>query len=293
MQALSLIEAVTIASPDSAEAWAALAAAQYSRLTFLDRDIGPIVEQVRASVARALALDAEQAVALRTKAIISGMFDFDAATAEALFLRILRTLPNYTSARLNYAESLTVQGRFDDALAQLNLARVYDPLSPSAHLALAHCLTQQRRYDDARSAWSLCRASGEESSWVLTGAGLNELAAGNLDAAQALLDEAVVRFPGIPTTIMCRPISTRPAATTKVHARSSATASPVPALLEGQPRRPRGSAARSRHCDRALVRRSCRTRHDPPAGDDSARVRLAGRRCGLPLAAAALRDPRA
>lgn len=201
-QALALIHPVTRDFPAVAEGWAALAAAQYSRLSFMDQELAPILTRLRESLQRALALDAEQPVALRTKAIIVGKCDFRVDEAEALFARVLRTMPHYTSARLNYAEMLTVLGRFDDALAQLHLARVYDPLSLSAHLAQAHCLTLQRRCEDARAAWALCRAGGESSLWVLTGAGQNELTAGDLDAAQVLFDEAVARFPDSPSVLI-------------------------------------------------------------------------------------------
>ena len=201
--ALSLIEPVTRAFPSSADAWAALAAAQYSRLSFMDQPLPPLIERVRESVDRALALDAEQPVALRTRAILTCKCEFRIDEAEALFARVLRTMPHYTSARLNYAELLTIDGRFEDALAQLNLARVYDPLSLSVHLARAHCLTSQRRYAEARAAWALCRAGGEASLWVLTGSGQNELADGQLDAAQRFFNEAAERFPDLPFVLLC------------------------------------------------------------------------------------------
>jgi hypothetical protein len=37
----------------------------------------------------------------------------------------------------------------------------------------------------------------------MTGIGMNELAAGNLDAAQPLLEEAAARFPNTPSTMIC------------------------------------------------------------------------------------------
>jgi tetratricopeptide (TPR) repeat protein/TolB-like protein len=201
-EALSLIGTVTSTAPQSAEAWAALAAAQYSRLSFQDRDIEPIVEEIRTSDARALALDPDHPVALRTKAIIAAKVDLEVDTADELFERVVRALPNYTSARLNYAEVLTMRGRCDEAIAQLNLARIYDPLSASVNLASAHCLSLQRRYDEARAAWAMCRAGGEASPWVLTGAALTELAAGDVGAAEPMLREAVARFPDTPMTLI-------------------------------------------------------------------------------------------
>jgi len=201
-EAVALTSEAAARDPDAADAWASLAAACYSRLSFMDSAMSPWIDRLRDSVDRALALDAEQPVALRTKAMIVGKHDYDLGTAEALFARALRVLPNYTSARLNYGESLLLQGRFDDALAEVNLALVFDPLSPSVRLARALFLGYARRHDEARHEWSLCRASGEASFWVLSESGLNELAAGNLDAAQAHFDETATRYPDFPTTMM-------------------------------------------------------------------------------------------
>jgi TolB-like protein/tetratricopeptide (TPR) repeat protein len=202
-EAIALAATVAHEHPDSAEAWAMVAAVQYSRLSFQDRDPAPIIERLRATSDRALALDAGQPVALRTKAILLGKHDYDARRAESLFQRALRTLPHYTSARINYAELLTLEGRYDEALAQLNLARLYDPLSATVHLACAICLGYQRMYDAAREALALCRAAGEASLWILTSAGMNELVAGNFDTAATLLGEAATRFPDMPAALLC------------------------------------------------------------------------------------------
>ena len=202
-QAIALAESVAHEHPEAPEAWAMAAAAQYSRMSFQDRDPTPLIERLRSTADRALALDPDQPTALRTLAIILGKHDYDARAAEHLFERALRTLPHYTSARINYAELLTLQGKYDEALAQLNLARLYDPLSATVHLARAICLGYQRQFDMAREAFALCRAAGEASLWILTSAGMNELWAGNLDAASALIGEAVARFPDMPAPLVC------------------------------------------------------------------------------------------
>ena len=190
-QAIALAEVVADEYPGSGDAWAMLASALYSRLSFMDCDHVPFVARARVAAERALELDSEQPTALRTKAIILGKCDHDVAGAERLFLRALRTLPHYTSARLNYAELLALQERFAEAMATLNLARNYDPLSPSVHLARGLCLGYAREFGQAREAWTLCRATGEASLWVLTGAGLNELAAGDLPAANSFIPAPV------------------------------------------------------------------------------------------------------
>lgn len=201
-EALDIALSLTTAFPDVADCWAWRAAAHYSRMSFRDRDSAPALDEIRLSAARALALDADHPVALRTRAIVLGRADGDADGAEALFRHALRAMPHYTSARLNFAELLALHGRGEEAQAQLNLALIYDPLSVTVHLARAACLSYLRRYDDAREAWTLCRAGGESSEWLLVGEGTNELAAGNLELAHRLLAEALQRFPASPATQM-------------------------------------------------------------------------------------------
>jgi tetratricopeptide (TPR) repeat protein len=203
-RALALAEEVAGTHSAAAEAWATLAATLYSRMSFMDHDHATLLVRLRRTVDRALALDADQPIALRTKAIIAGKCDYDADAAESLFLRALRSMPHYTSARTNYAEILTLAGRFDEAVAQLNLARLHDPLSASVHLARAICLGYQRRYVEAREAWKLCRAAGESSLWIMTGEGMNELASGNVDAAAAMLEANAQLALDQPALLICQ-----------------------------------------------------------------------------------------
>ncbi|MEP7208655.1 MAG: tetratricopeptide repeat protein [Casimicrobiaceae bacterium] len=197
-QAILLAEGVVTAAPSAAAGWAALASALYSRLSFQDQDHGPLLGRAEVSADRALALDPDEPVALRTKAIIVGKCAYRPAAAEPFFARALRNAPHYTSARLNYAEILWLQGRFDEALAETSLALVYDPLSSSVRMARAMCLGIARRHDEARVEWDLCRAAGDSSAWLLTESGLNDLLAGHQAEGEALLDEAIARYPELP-----------------------------------------------------------------------------------------------
>jgi tetratricopeptide (TPR) repeat protein len=197
-EAIALAQGVTRVCPDSSAAWATLAATWYSRLTFLDRDPLPLVASTREAIARALALDPEEPVALRTEAILACKYDFDVPRAEALYARVLRMLPNYTSARLNYAEALWLQGRFDEALAETNMALIYDPLSAAVRMARGDCLCRMRRHDEARQEWAVFRATGEVSPWGMLGTAVNEMYAGHHDVAATLCDQAIARFPELP-----------------------------------------------------------------------------------------------
>jgi TolB-like protein len=197
-EAVALAERVTRSRPDAAVAWAMLASCLYSRVTFQDRAMEPFVARIRAANARALALDPDEPIALRTEAILACKRDRDPARAEALYARVLRVLPHYTSARLNCAEALWLQGRFDEGLAETDLALIHDPLSAAARTARAVCLNLMRRHDEARQEWAIFRATGESSPWGQIGAAINELHAGKLDAAAALCDDGIARLPQLP-----------------------------------------------------------------------------------------------
>lgn len=200
--AVGIARTAVAVHPGDADAWATLAAALYSRYSFLDREEGPALGEVRGAIERALALAPAHPVALRTKAILVGKCDYDAGVAEQLFRTALRTMPHYTSARINLAELLALQGKAPEAQAELNLARIYDPMSPSVLLARATCLDALRLYEAGGEAWALCAATGETSLWVLTGLGTHRLLRGDLHGAAMSFDEAVQRYPDSPVPLL-------------------------------------------------------------------------------------------
>lgn len=202
-EAIALAESVTRDHPRSADAWAALAAALTSRTTFFDRDPAGFAARIDEAAGHALAIDPGHPIALRTRAIFAGKRDQDMDLARSLFERALESMPNHTSARLNFAEFLTLSGRYAESRTQLGLARYHDPMSASVHLACAVCATLERRYDDASDAWALCRAAGETSLWLLGGEAFTALAAGRLDDAAALARKYAQQMPDDPTALYC------------------------------------------------------------------------------------------
>lgn len=223
-EAVAIAQALTREHPESADGWAWFASALYSRMTFQDRADEEAQRELRACATRALALDPGQPVALRTEAIMLGRRDYDVESAEVMFRRALRTMPHYTSARLNLAELLALQGRAGETRAQLNLALIYDPLSVTVQLARAYCLGHLREYGEAREAWALCRAGGEASVWLLVGSAMNELCAGDVASAEALAADALARFPDAPSAqIASAMLCAAKGDTTGAHAQERAT----------------------------------------------------------------------
>jgi tetratricopeptide (TPR) repeat protein len=69
--------------------------------------------------------------------------------AEREFRRAIQLNPQYATAHQWYAESLSWQGRFEEALAESEQARRLDPLSPIIGSDYASILYYSRQFDAA------------------------------------------------------------------------------------------------------------------------------------------------
>ena len=103
-----------------------------------------------AAARKALELDATLA---RAHAVLGGnemQYDWDFAAGEAEFKKALELDPNDATVHQWYAENIgMIGGREQEALAELNRAHQFDPLSPiiSTEVGFIHILA--RRYDEA------------------------------------------------------------------------------------------------------------------------------------------------
>jgi TolB-like protein/DNA-binding SARP family transcriptional activator len=87
--------------------------------------------RAKAAALRALELDSTLAAAHTSLAHAWCVADFDWQRAEDAFRRGIALEPGYTFGRLPFAMCLGSQGRFAEALQQLDLAREFDPLAPA------------------------------------------------------------------------------------------------------------------------------------------------------------------
>jgi TolB-like protein/DNA-binding winged helix-turn-helix (wHTH) protein len=108
-----------------------------------------VIPKARAAALESIRLDGRGAQAHTSLALITEAYDHDWATAESHFRRAIELDPNYVTARHWYAELLAFQGRFDDALAEIERARKLDPLSPIVATDRGAILYFARRYDAA------------------------------------------------------------------------------------------------------------------------------------------------
>jgi TolB-like protein/DNA-binding winged helix-turn-helix (wHTH) protein/Flp pilus assembly protein TadD len=114
--------------------------------------IGPqneLMPKARTAALRALELDESLAEAHASLALIKENYDYDWPGSEKEFRRAIQLGPQYASAHQWYAESLSWQGRFQEAFAESKQARQLDPLSMIIATDYAAILYYSRQYDSA------------------------------------------------------------------------------------------------------------------------------------------------
>ena len=106
---------------------------------------------VLAAAEKALAIDGDLAEAHAALAV-ARQNRWDWAGAERMFRRALELNPNFAYGHKLYAESLSYVGRFEEAIAEAQLARRLDPLSVVTNSLVGLVLYRARQYDDALEA---------------------------------------------------------------------------------------------------------------------------------------------
>jgi len=101
----------------------------------------------RAAATRALVLDSALAEAYAALGHIKCMADYDWAGAERAFRRSIALDPGYTFVRIPYGICLMSEGRFAEAIAQLDSARIADPLDAGPSNVLGRVYVSARQPD--------------------------------------------------------------------------------------------------------------------------------------------------
>ena len=141
-------QAITL-DPSYARAYAGLADTYGLMSTWGQVSSNEFMPKGRSAALRALALDDSLAEAHASLALIVENYDYDWKTAEKEFRRAIELDPGYATAHQWYAEYLSWQGRFDEALAESERARQLDPLSLIIATDHASILYFARQYDRA------------------------------------------------------------------------------------------------------------------------------------------------
>jgi TolB-like protein/tetratricopeptide (TPR) repeat protein len=115
--------------PNYGRAWEALADAYVLIPEYRSGGIQEYIPLAHAAIDNALAINPDSAPALTSSAYIKFMYDYDFEGARADFTRAIEIDPGYATAHQWYGEFLATEGKLDNALDQLRLARIADPLA--------------------------------------------------------------------------------------------------------------------------------------------------------------------
>jgi TolB-like protein/DNA-binding winged helix-turn-helix (wHTH) protein/Tfp pilus assembly protein PilF len=107
------------------------------------------IPKARAAALRAVELDDKLAEAHTSLAVIAQNYDWDWKTVEKEYRRAIELDPNYPTAHHWYAESLALEGRFDEAFVEIERARQLDPHSLIIATDYGAILYFSRQYDRA------------------------------------------------------------------------------------------------------------------------------------------------
>ncbi len=146
--AKSLGEAVEI-DPGYDQAWAALADTYVLMPEYMGVSIDKYIPLAREAFRQALAINPGSAKALAASAHIKAVFDYNWEGAEADFKRAIELEPGYAIAHQWYGEFLCHHKRLEEALVQLQLARIADPLSVVVRHVPGYFLLWNFRLDEA------------------------------------------------------------------------------------------------------------------------------------------------
>jgi TolB-like protein/DNA-binding winged helix-turn-helix (wHTH) protein len=135
--------------PAYARALAGLADTYALMSTWGEAPQNEYMSKARTAALRALEIDDTLAEAHTSLALIAETNEHDWRTAEMEFQRAIHLDPGYATAHQWYAEFLSWQGRFDEALTESEHARQLDPLSLIIATDHASILYLSRQYDRA------------------------------------------------------------------------------------------------------------------------------------------------
>jgi len=146
-QAVEHFERAAEKDPTYARAYAGVADTYALMSTYSPGSAKELMPKARSAALRALELDDRLAEAHNSLALIHERYDWDWKAAEKEFRRAIQLNPSYATAHHWYAELLSFQGRFREALEESDRARRLDPLSLIIAADDAAILYYARQYD--------------------------------------------------------------------------------------------------------------------------------------------------
>lgn len=149
-RALEYFEAAVAADPKSAIALSGVADAYTLHADYSLLAPSEALPKAKAAATAALELDPGLAEAYPSLATIRSLYDWEWAEGESLYRQGIALNPGYATAHHWFgSDLLALLGRFDEAVAELDLALDLDPLSSITHDSRALVSIHRRDYDEA------------------------------------------------------------------------------------------------------------------------------------------------
>ncbi|HET7841238.1 MAG TPA: winged helix-turn-helix domain-containing protein [Terriglobia bacterium] len=128
-EALKYFGQAVAANPNHARAYAGIADTYALMAGYNGMPIDEYMPKARAAALKAIELNDKLAEPHASLAVIAQDYDWDWKTAEEQYRRAIELDPNYATAHHWYAECLALQGRFPEAIAEIDRARQLNPPS--------------------------------------------------------------------------------------------------------------------------------------------------------------------
>src|SRR5260370_25144989 len=103
--------------------------------------------QAKAAAERALQLDDSLAEAHASLGYVNLIYEYNFAESERQYRRAIELRPNYADAHALYGLLLSLEGRFDEAIAEARQAMALDPLSSSIAFLASWPFVYQGKYE--------------------------------------------------------------------------------------------------------------------------------------------------
>lgn len=169
---------------DFDQAWAALAD---TYVLIPEHGAGTIEEFIplaRDAANKALAINPNSARALTASGYYKATIDYDWEGANSDLERAVMLAPDYATAHQWYGEILNLQGRLDEALWQLQLAKNADPVSAVVRHVPGFILLWASRLDEAEAHYMDALELGPPMRWTIQNLDMLNTMRGNYEEAR-------------------------------------------------------------------------------------------------------------
>jgi adenylate cyclase len=165
-RAIEHYKAALAIDPEFDQAWAALAEAYVVLPEYLPGTTDLYLPMAQEAMDTALALNPDSPYALAASGYFKAHYFYDWEGALSDLERAVTLAPDYATGHQFYGEVLNAQNRVDEALEQLRLARVADPLSVVIRHIPGYFFLWRERWDEAQARYDDALALDVPFRWT-------------------------------------------------------------------------------------------------------------------------------